>query len=1039
MKNRKIKFFGNSRKLSGILNFLLIFITLISFTHAADLYQVFEPSFSAEVPTSIYVAGAECADNTCSRITSNNIELYNGDEFTICWDNLGENQNVDEFLTCVDNAKIEGNIIDTSEMSRIVIKENTDASFGYIKEFFASDDSYLPLNSRSSGYTCDYDICVDTNLAHLNFEKKSNAIAEIGQLNIKNIDNELLPVQVEVPVSIDETVCSAFRFVDSDVYRFQPPAGYSDYSADTLINLNIKDVETGVEYLDQSITIPIEADQCAGLAAFSWTPDTSLVNRDVEFKVTTDVIDNQVSSSITDWASVIETMYPENLTNSCWTRAYDFTLSNVPTFDLNTSIAQITEGESLYALFSAGAYRDETLTPINFEAILSFNGTVVYQELESSTNDLSDYVIDLSNSINGLSEGSYEVTLLTRPIDSECSIAEPVIQTQNLQILAPDLSYANFYVKDGNGNYVDGANINLELLNVDDYYQEIPTYEENQVTNSNGYAVFNDLIAGEYKYTVTKDGFTSVTNEIHIASNMDVYITLPSSNSAPVINLPDSVTADYNEVITLDLRNYISDFNDDFDDLTITYSLVSGNVVINRVGDSLELSTNQPNVGSIEVFVQDPSGERVSDTMQVVFVDNKAPVVNQFYAEPDNGEEPFNTHFIIEVSDEDNDSLTCNIDFGDGTSLSQSCDSLNGIAHTYNLVGSYNAVLEVLDGVNEPVESDEWVFVFNRTIDAPIINDFTITTSNGYIIPTDITLAWDITHPKNDTMDCTLRINGENNDVPCIGEYSIDNFNITGVSRFTIIAIDSNGTQVLRTLERTFYEDEVALTNLNTQLIVSDEIVPGEFNFAIETNDEILDSREIKVKPIIECMGVDNTLDNGNGILSTSAISSVNSDVNTFNFKTNTEDFKLLVPTNVQCNFKVELIDEFGTSLELSKSVVFKYPEAEHRIQSIRGKTIDVMNYMTSALAKEMNVGYNSLEFMVENNDYDEKTLVISVSIQGLNIINNQEINLGPGQERTIQIPLFIKEGTEPGLYPLRFSVYDGDDKQVRYSYLNVK
>ena len=1019
-----------------IINFLLVFMTLLSFAQAADLYQTYQPSFTSNTPQSIYVAGAECGDNSCTTITTNQIELYNGDEFNSCWNNYGQDGNSNNFVSCVANAKINGNIVNLSQMSKIVIKENTNSSFGYIKQFFTSNDSYLPLYSRSSNYQCNYDICVDTQLKHLNFEKKANAIAEVGQVNIKNIDNKLLPVQITVPVSIDETVCSAFRFTDSNMYKFHAPTGYSDYSANTLVNLVLTNANTGVKYLNQSITIPIEADQCAGLAAFSWTPDSSLENVPVNFNISTDVIDNQVSSSIKDYASVQETIYPKNLSNSAWARAYDFTLSNVNSFNLNTSVAQISEGETLNALFRAGAYTGNNKTPIDFEAIVLFNNTVVYQTLEHSTTSLTNFSFDLSNSIKNLAAGSYEVKLITKPI-SNVANKHNVEQIQHLQLLVPNYSHLNFFVRDTNDNKLANANINLKLLSADDYYQIAPTFNSNIQTNLNGFGVFNNLVSGNYQYTISKNNYTTVTNQIHVASNMDAYIRLPGGNTAPIVNLPASITENYKNEIKIDLTNYISDFNDAFSDLTITTKLLSGNIAVNKQGNYLILSTNQPNVGNLQVFAQDPSGEVSSGIVKIVFTDNSAPVINQFYAEPTNGEEPFNTTFHLNVTDSDNDSLTCTVDFGDNNIQNINCGQTE-IDHTYINVGSYKAIVTVNDGTNKDVKANEWVYVFNRTVDAPLINSFKITTTNGYIIPTDITLNWLVTHPGNKSMTCSLRINGVSQNVNCAGSYSINHFNITGSSRFTIIALDSDGNQVLRSLDRTFYNNSVSLNNLKTKLIVNSKIIPGEFAFAINTTDEILAKRDISIKPIIECLGVENTLDNTNKLLSTKAVSLINSSVRTFNFKTNTNNYALDVPIDTNCKFKVDLTDEYGTNLILSKDVVFSYPVAERKIQSIRGKTTDIVNYMSSSLSNEMKTGYNSIEFNIKNNNFKEKDLVITVTSNDLDISQTQDIPLAPGQERTIQVPLLIKKSTKSGMYPLRFSVYDGSDKQVRYSYVRV-
>ena len=1207
-----------------IFSFLVLVLALFSFANAADLYQIFQPTFSSQTPSSLYVVGAQCQDNSCSLVNGNAIELYNGDKFEQCWNQFGLDHDSSKFVSCVKSSKINGMIVDLSKMSKIVVKENTSAPFGYIEQFFASGDSYLPLYSRSQNYVCNYDICVNTQLHYLNFEKKAKAIAEIGQINVKNINNKLLPVQIQVPVSIDETVCSAFKYTDSNIYRFQPPAGYSDYSANTLVNLRINNARTGTQYLNQSITIPIEADKCAGLAAFSWTPDSSLENTPVNFNITTDVIDHQVSSSIKDNANVEETIYPKNLTNACWTRAYDFTLANVNTFNLNTSIAQITEGESLFVKFKAGAYKDNLLTPIDFQATLYFNNKVVYQKIYSSNSDLSDYSFDISNLIKNLPAGSYQVKLVTTPIGSSCQTSKSVVETQNLQILAPLKFIASFHIKNMNGDYINGANVYLKLDSPDDYYQVTPQYSSTLKTNSNGFVSFDNLIGGQYTYTIEKNGYASVTNNVHIASNSQFDVILSQNNSAPVIDLPSSITKNFKSEIKLDLENYISDFNDPFKSLTITSKVISGDIRIRRDGNYLILSTDKPNDGKIEVSVTDPEGLSASDTMGVFFTSDFAPVIEQFSANPTNGQVPFNTNFVVNVSDKDSNKLTCILDFGDSTFKNWNCKGLSRISHTYYNVGTFHAKLSVVDGISR-VNGDTWIYVFNKTTVTPIINSFNLTSTNGDELPTNLTLNWNVTENGNEGLTCDLLINGENNYVPCIGSYNLNNFSIPGTSRFSMVAFDSkqnqavrtiektfkgnsapvieqfsanpnhgnapldvnftidvsdvdndnltctinfgdssinvsgncnnlkeighrystNGTYVPkltvtdgksnpvsaytwvyvtenekqkpiitnfdisttngyiiptnitlswnvisvsnaslrcelsinnntfpvtcsdsyeldnftrlglstfkifaidsnnlstnRTIERTFYRGNVKFTEANAKLKVASKIIPGKFDFSIITSNETIASRKISVKPIIYCDGVENVLKDNNGYLLTSADSSINSNVRNFVFNTNTANFKLNVPLNVQCEFKVKLKDDFGTNMELSKIVTFAYPIPERKIESIRGQTTDIMNYISSTLKTPMKKGYNVISFDVVNDNASNKDIVVTFTSQNLNMIHTEDLNLGPNQEKKILIPIFIKDGTIPGYYPVRFSVYDGSNKQIRYSYLNVK
>ncbi|WP_457600399.1 PKD domain-containing protein [Hydrogenivirga sp.] len=77
------------------------------------------------------------------------------------------------------------------------------------------------------------------------------------------------------------------------------------------------------------------------------------------------------------------------------------------------------------------------------------------------------------------------------------------------------------------------------------------------------------------------------------------------------------------------------------------------------------------------------------------------PVINSFSANPSGGSAPFTTTFKWDVSDEDGDTLTCNIDVNnDGVSEYSINDCANYLSqkHTYKDAGNYTAKLTVEDG-----------------------------------------------------------------------------------------------------------------------------------------------------------------------------------------------------------------------------------------------------------------------------------------------------------------------------------------------------
>ena len=1012
-------------------------------SYADTYYTTYELSFPNEVPSSVFVIGAECADNSCTEAVNTNTKLYTEDAIT-CWTNFVSSGNEVLFSVCMDAAEISGNIVPVSgNNQKFVTSVELPTSYGHLNYFSANGDSYLVKYERVSNYNCGYEYCFDPQIFDVDFQKKtSDSIAEIGQLNIKNIDDPNKPVQIEVPVSIEETVCSAYRFTNADWYRPTIPSGYSDFSANTLVNLTISNANTNVIYREEAITIPIEADTCAGLAAFSWTPNSSLEDEDIKFRVDSEVVDNQVTSSLKDWTEVIETIYPSNLNGACWTRSYDFMLSNTPSNNLNTSVAQIMIGESLYAVFDAGAFRDESLTPMNFEARVYFDNSLISTDLLNSGTDIDTYYVDLTSQITGLSAGNHEVKLVTTPVGIGCSVLESVTQIQQLTLLTPPTYNVYFFVKDAASNDLVNANVNLELTNDDDYYVTPPTYNITQLTNSLGASTFIGVYRGDYTYTISKDGYTTVINDVFVGSDTTIYITLPEGNTAPRIDLPTQFSEYYANDIVFDMRDYVDDYNDGFSDLSFTIN-TTGAISVSYSSPYVTISAVAPTTGRINISVFDPSGANNSDVANVVFTSNQPSVINEFRADPDNGAEPFNTTFIINATDAENDSMICTIDFGDGTNTSSSCSSLSEINHVYSAVGTYNAVLTVNDGTNEVTETEQ-VFVFARIDNngTPHIDYFVLESTNGYVIPTDITLRWSVSHTMGADVTCNLRLNGANIPVDCDdGSYFINDFNTNGTSTFNLIAIDEYGTQVLRILERTFYEGGVSLTADDVSLIMDDVIAPGEFKFSFTVTDEMLSRRDINVIPIIVCQDVENKLKTSlTGILDNSFVSKVEADNSIeYELTTTTRDFKLKVPTDETCTFKVNLIDEYGTDLTLEKNVVFSYPQEARAIQSIRGNSLDIMNFMSSALSGDMKSGYNTIEFRVVNQQSYEKELSVTFISADLGIENSFEETLGAYGEKELQIPVFISKNVKPGLYPIRISVYDGEDKQTRYTYLKIE
>lgn len=243
------------------------------------------------------------------------------------------------------------------------------------------------------------------------------------------------------------------------------------------------------------------------------------------------------------------------------------------------------------------------------------------------------------------------------------------------------------------------------------------------------------------------------------------------------------------------------------------------------------------------------------------------------------------------------------------------------------------------------------------------------------------------------------------------------------------LASDLNGTSLVGDLEAG-----------DVKLEVQDEFDSNEIQFSLSINNEIFDMREISIMPSITCLDVKNTLSENEGILKTSILSSKNNNLETYNFKLNTQDLALKVPWEETCLFAIELKDEYKTNLILVKPIIFKLKEdsREFNSPSISGTSSDVVNYMDVALLAGFDKGYNSLSFTLKNYENKDKKFSISFIAQDLNLAQDVNVNLAANSQRKVNIPFYVKKDENKGLYPIRLSVSNGDDKKTKYSYIKI-
>lgn len=85
---------------------------------------------------------------------------------------------------------------------------------------------------------------------------------------------------------------------------------------------------------------------------------------------------------------------------------------------------------------------------------------------------------------------------------------------------------------------------------------------------------------------------------------------------------------------------------------------------------------------------------------------NQAPVVSHLMPDPPEGEAPLLVSFSWEVTDIEDDKLSCTLAYDDGEEQKvENCGEVTNTFHTFQKPGGYTVVLNVVDGTNSVASS----------------------------------------------------------------------------------------------------------------------------------------------------------------------------------------------------------------------------------------------------------------------------------------------------------------------------------------------
>lgn len=143
------------------------------------------------------------------------------------------------------------------------------------------------------------------------------------------------------------------------------------------------------------------------------------------------------------------------------------------------------------------------------------------------------------------------------------------------------------------------------------------------------------------------------------------------------------------------------------------------------------------------------------------------PEIRQFMANNSfsaTGYAPFKATFHWDIYDAEGETLTCKIDIdNDGTEdyTIEQCTSNITQEHTYTTVGNYKAKLTVLDGSHPSSIAMQMVDIQIQENKAPVITNFTISTSTQGTAPLSTLFQWQVSDPEGQKLICDIDVDGD--------------------------------------------------------------------------------------------------------------------------------------------------------------------------------------------------------------------------------------------------------------------------------------
>ncbi len=576
-------------KMKKILQIILMALLMIPLAYAAvDVEYIFRYSDSPGVNVSVNSTVYNCLDVECGQVSAFSGTITKGPY---------------------------------SNDSSVIFRypDSLATPFGYA-EFFVSP-GYLPKVGKHNWHTFGQGGVAYTNETNTFNKMPHTCMAQVSSLQLSNSVEPNKPLNVSVRAGLDTETSSAFRFTDNEVAYVPPQFIQEYYGADTIIMFEVINssgsiIHTQEKFFTAEQNTSIIADTETSVE-FVYVPAQ---NGNFTAQVSAEVIDDQCASSL-------ETSSQSSFTVTEPSAQFYSLLNDLTTY---TSAPEV--GDRIYVEFSKitnHILANSTLTPVQTDVdylvvndyghvVLNVTGLTLFANSNPDDFEWYDFYF------TPVEPGLHNVTVRARA-NSVLPVNQPEITAEASMVIdvKPENTYhaLTFNVRNDHGLPIENASITVY-----DRYDNLFDY-----TDSNGSAVFY-VADGWVEYDITADGYNTIDwEEIEVRSDKteSIIMHLNTSNSPPLIDLPENLTLVSGDREIFDLWEYSQD-DEDKSEWNLNFS-VTGNVSLTIDDHRLEngnLDIRAPsNFSGTEVLtvtVTDSQGASANDSMTVYVISNSS-------------------------------------------------------------------------------------------------------------------------------------------------------------------------------------------------------------------------------------------------------------------------------------------------------------------------------------------------------------------------------------------------------------------------------